>query len=56
MPFARKLDAQYQQYNQTIHEMFLEEIPLLLPKSEEPERHKRRIIGNLLKVIVGIAS
>ena len=49
MVLARKLDAQYQQYNKTIHEIFLEEIPLLLPKCEEPKRHKREIEAILLK-------
>ena len=32
MLLARKLDSQYQQYNKTICEIFLEEISLLLPK------------------------
>ena len=31
MLLVRKLDAQYQQYNKTVHKIFLEEIPLLLP-------------------------
>ena len=36
MLLARKLDATYKQYNKTIHEIFLKEICLLLPKTEEP--------------------
>ena len=44
---ARKLDAQFQQYNRTIHKTPLEEIPLLLSKFEEPKRCKRGILGTL---------
>ena len=54
MLLTRKLDAQYQEYNKTIHKIFLEEIPLLLPKFEHPERFKRTIIGILFKAIGGI--
>ena len=56
MLLARKFDVQYQPYNKTIHYIFLEEILLLLPKFEEPERYKRGTIGILFKAIVGIAS
>ena len=52
---ARQLDAHYQQYNKTIHKIILEDIPLLLPKFEEPRRHKREIVGILFKAVVGIA-
>ena len=41
MLLATKLDAQYQQHNTTIHKIFLEEIPILLSRCEEPKRHKR---------------
>ena len=55
MLLVRKMDVQYEQYNKTIHKIFLKEIPLLLPKFEEPKRYKRRTLGILFKVIVGIA-
>ena len=56
MLLARKLDVQYQQYNKTIHELLLEEIPLLLPRIEKLKRCKRGTIGILFKAIIGIAS
>ena len=52
---ATIFDVQYQQYHKTIHKIFLEGIPLFLPKFEELERCKRGIIGNLFTAIVGIA-
>ena len=56
MLLARKLDAQFQQCYKTNQQIFLEEIPLLLPRLEEPKRCKRGIIGIMFKVIVNIAS
>ena len=49
MLLARKLDAQYQQCNGIIHKIFLEEIPLLFLRFEEPERYKRGMIEIYLK-------
>ena len=56
MIIARRLDAQYQQYNKTIHKIFLEEIPLLLPKLFQTTRCKRGILGIVSKGIIGISS
>ena len=53
---ARKVDAQYQQNNKSIYEIFLEDIPLLLSIIEEPKRWQRGIIGILFNAIIGIAS
>ena len=53
---TRKLDGQYQWYNKSIHEIFLGEIPLLLPKLVDLKRCKRGLIGIMFKVIVGITS
>ena len=35
--FLAWMDAQYQHYNETIDKIFMEEIPLLLPKFETPK-------------------
>ena len=56
MLLARKCYAQYEQYNKTICEIFLEEITLLLSRFGETEGNKRGIIGILFKATVGIAS
>ena len=52
MLLARELDTQYQCYNKTIHKKFLEKMPVLLPKYDEPNRCKEGIIGILFKAIV----
>ena len=56
MLLARKLDAQYQQYNKTIHKIFLEVIPLLLAKFEELKRCQRGIKEILFKVVIDFPS
>ena len=56
MKIARRLDAQYQQYNKSVHIIFLEEIPILLPKLDQTTRGKGGILGFIFKVIIGIAS
>ena len=56
MLLTRKLNAQNQQYNKIITKIFLEKIPLLPPKCEEPKRYKRGIIRIIFKAIVDIAS
>ena len=48
MFIARKLNSQLQKYSKTIHKIFLEEIPLLLPTLEEPESHNGRDNRNLI--------
>ena len=56
MLMARKYNVQFLEYIKTIHKIFWEEKPLLLPKFQEPGRHKKGIIGIWIKVVVGIAS
>ena len=56
MLLTRNEDAQYQQYIKIIYKILLEEIPVLLPKCEEPKRCKRGIVGLLFRAARGIAS